>query len=140
MRCLKPNGTAGAGHSHSICRVGKCKTGVDGAPRFQFSNLKIFGKPSCRWTSPLLFNYQLLVSSPLPGCSILMISAPMSPRFMVQNGPAKIRVKSITRIPLKGPLLDISFEGIIYLAGARLRSFLRSSRYASTRFLRNNRN
>ncbi len=48
---------------------------------------------------------QDLVSSPFPGCSILIISAPMSPRFMVQNGPAKILLKSRTLIPLSGPFL-----------------------------------
>src|SRR6266545_5895041 len=42
------------------------------------------------------------VSSPLPGSSILMTSAPMSPKDMAQNGPASTRVRSITRMPWSG--------------------------------------
>src|SRR5262249_42043565 len=42
------------------------------------------------------------VSSPLLGSSILMTSAPMSPRNMEPNGPARIRVKSRTRMPASG--------------------------------------
>src|SRR5216684_8249703 len=43
------------------------------------------------------------VSSPPPGGSILRISAPRSPRLWVANGPARTRVRSITRIPSSGP-------------------------------------
>jgi hypothetical protein len=39
-------------------------------------------------------------SSPWPGSSILMMSAPRSPRICVAAGPAKIREKSNTRMPL----------------------------------------
>src|SRR5436853_5368365 len=42
------------------------------------------------------------VSSPLPGSSTLMISAPMSPRIIEQNGPASTRVRSSTRTPDSG--------------------------------------
>src|SRR5215467_13971356 len=47
---------------------------------------------------------QLRVSSPLSGGSTLITSAPMSPSIMVQSGPARIRVKSTTRMPASGPL------------------------------------
>src|SRR5215468_9541576 len=43
------------------------------------------------------------VSSPLPGSSTLMTSAPMSPRDMAANGPASTRVRSMTRMPASGP-------------------------------------
>ena len=43
-----------------------------------------------------------LVASPFPGVSILIISAPMSPRSMVQKGPESIRVRSTTLIPVRG--------------------------------------
>src|SRR2546427_10612966 len=42
------------------------------------------------------------VSSPLPGSSILITSAPMSPRIIEQKGPASTRVRSSTRIPDSG--------------------------------------
>src|SRR5919106_3843725 len=42
------------------------------------------------------------VSSPLPGSSSLITSAPMSPRIIEQNGPASTRVRSRTRIPVSG--------------------------------------
>src|SRR5262245_36749988 len=42
------------------------------------------------------------VSSPLPGSSTLMISAPMSPRIIEQKGPASTRVRSSTRTPDSG--------------------------------------
>src|SRR3989442_6790558 len=42
------------------------------------------------------------VSSPLPGSSILMTSAPMSPSSIAQYGPARTRVRSRTRIPFSG--------------------------------------
>ncbi len=38
-----------------------------------------------------------------PGASILMTSAPMSPRIWVANGPSTIVVRSITRTPASGP-------------------------------------
>src|SRR5215475_10159333 len=44
------------------------------------------------------------VSSPVPGGSILITSAPMSPSIMVQSGPARMRVRSTTRSPASGPL------------------------------------
>src|SRR5215472_18733943 len=52
--------------------------------------------------SPPTKGGQPRVSSPLPGSSILITSAPMSPRNMDPNGPARIRVKSITRTPARG--------------------------------------
>src|SRR6266850_4713311 len=42
------------------------------------------------------------VSSPLPGSSTLITSAPMSPRIIEQNGPASTRVRSRTRTPASG--------------------------------------
>jgi hypothetical protein len=42
------------------------------------------------------------VCSPSPGGSILMTSAPMSARFMVQNGAAIACVRSITCKPARG--------------------------------------
>src|SRR5262249_54898079 len=47
---------------------------------------------------------QLRVSSPLPGGSTLITSAPMSPSIMVESGPARMRVRSMTRIPASGPV------------------------------------
>ena len=52
--------------------------------------------------SPPTNGGQLRVSSPLPGSSILMTSAPMSARIIEQNGPARTRVKSRTRMPFSG--------------------------------------
>src|SRR5215475_13734627 len=40
--------------------------------------------------------------SPSPGGSILITSAPMSASSMLQNGPARIRVRSTTRTPESG--------------------------------------
>ena len=40
-----------------------------------------------------------LASSPLPGISSLMISAPMSARSMVRKGPARTLLRSRTLIP-----------------------------------------
>src|SRR5262245_3349457 len=42
------------------------------------------------------------VSSPLPGSSILMTSAPMSPKIIEQKGPASTLVRSSTRTPDSG--------------------------------------
>src|SRR5882762_3182739 len=47
---------------------------------------------------------QLRVSSPLPGGSTLITSAPMSPSIMVHKGPARMRVRSSTRTPASAPL------------------------------------
>src|SRR5688572_15730866 len=44
------------------------------------------------------------VSSPAPGGSTLITSAPMSPSICVHNGPASIRVRSSTRSPSSAPL------------------------------------
>src|SRR3954467_2910733 len=46
------------------------------------------------------------VSSPLPGCSILITRAPMSARSIVQYGPDRTRVRSRTVIPWRGPIED----------------------------------
>src|SRR5438128_372160 len=54
--------------------------------------------------SPPANGGQLRVSSPLPGSSSLITSAPMSPSIMAQKGPARTRVRSRTRIPASGPL------------------------------------
>src|SRR5438046_7336872 len=52
--------------------------------------------------SPPAKGGQLRVSSPFPGSSILMTSAPMSPSVIEQNGPARTRVRSRTRMPARG--------------------------------------
>jgi hypothetical protein len=44
-------------------------------------------------------------SSPKVGLSTFITSAPKSARIIVAKGPAKTRVKSRTRIPVKGPLI-----------------------------------
>src|SRR5712691_11886753 len=54
--------------------------------------------------SPSAKGGQPRVSSPLPGSSTLMISAPMSPSDIKQNGPARTRVRSMTRMPARGGL------------------------------------
>ena len=43
------------------------------------------------------------VSSPTPGCSIFIMSAPRSPRTIVAKGPANTREKSAMRRFLKAP-------------------------------------
>src|SRR5271169_1726629 len=45
-----------------------------------------------------------LVSSPAPGRSILITSAPRSPSICAQVGPARTRVRSNTRSPFNGPV------------------------------------
>ena len=45
---------------------------------------------------------QARASSPRPGRSTLMTSAPMSPSVCVQNGPATFWVRSTTTIPSSG--------------------------------------
>src|SRR4029453_17193083 len=52
--------------------------------------------------SPSMKGGQLRVSSPLPGSSILMTSAPMSASVIAQKGPARTRVRSRTRRPDRG--------------------------------------
>src|SRR4029077_5846179 len=52
--------------------------------------------------SPPAKGGQPRVSSPLPGSSILMPSAPMSPSDIEQKGPARTRVRSMTRMPASG--------------------------------------
>src|SRR6266568_5056369 len=52
--------------------------------------------------SPPAKGGQPRVSSPLPGSSTLMISAPMSPSDIAQKGPARTRVRSMTRRPARG--------------------------------------
>src|SRR5499426_3186841 len=52
--------------------------------------------------SPPVKGGQPRVSSPLPGSSTLITSAPMSPRDMAQKGPASTRVRSMTRMPARG--------------------------------------
>ena len=47
-------------------------------------------------------------SSPPSGFSILMTSAPMSPKSMEQNGPAMICVTSMTRTPVSGCTAGLS--------------------------------
>src|SRR4029450_8728766 len=54
--------------------------------------------------SPPTNGGQLRVSSPLPGSSTLMTSAPMSPSILAQKGPARTRVRSRIRTPVSGPL------------------------------------
>src|SRR5215467_8118662 len=62
--------------------------------------------------SPPAKGGQPRVSSPLPGSSTLITSAPMSPRDMAQKGPARTRVRSITRTPARG------VRGFFFGAGA----------------------
>ncbi|CFN74703.1 Uncharacterised protein [Bordetella pertussis] len=51
------------------------------------------------------------MSSPAPGRSILMTSAPRSARFWVHQGPASTRVRSSTRMPVRGAgRCDMSVE------------------------------
>ena len=59
------------------------------------------GAPSCvsRKGGP-----QFLVSSPCPGRSIFRISAPRSASNCVAQGPARIRAKSMTRMPSSAPI------------------------------------
>src|SRR3984893_11195256 len=45
--------------------------------------------------------------SPVPGCSILMISAPRSANWKLQKGPARTLVRSRTRTPSRGS--DMAF-------------------------------
>src|SRR5262249_62103743 len=52
--------------------------------------------------SPPTKGGQPRVSSPLAGSSTLITSAPMSPRNMEPKGPARMRVKSMTRTPARG--------------------------------------
>src|SRR5262245_50557241 len=49
-----------------------------------------------------MYGPQPRVSSPWSGSSILITAAPMAPSINVQKGPATTRVRSRTRIPLKG--------------------------------------
>src|SRR5262245_10376712 len=64
---------------------------------FRFTDMKYVDSPSTT-------GGQLRVSSPFPGSSTLITSAPMSPSIMAQNGPARTRVRSSTRMPVSGPL------------------------------------
>ena len=52
--------------------------------------------------SPPANGGQWRVSSPRPGSSILITSAPMSPSSIEQNGRARMRVRSTTRSPDNG--------------------------------------
>src|SRR5215468_5085942 len=61
----------------------------------RFTDMKYVASPPEKGGQPR-------VSSPLPGSSTLMTSAPMSPSDMEQNGPASTRVRSMTRTPASG--------------------------------------
>src|SRR5882724_2435725 len=65
--------------------------------------------------SPPAKGGQPRVSSPLPGSSTLMTSAPMSPSDIEQNGPARTRVKSMTRMPASGGR-GFLLTGVFFLA------------------------
>src|ERR1700730_13253654 len=67
--------------------------------------------------SPPVKGGQPRVSSPLPGSSTLMTSAPMSPSDIEQNGPASTRVRSMTRMPASGGR-GCRFTGAFFLAVA----------------------
>ncbi|MCY1233470.1 hypothetical protein D9M72_460140 [compost metagenome] len=54
---------------------------------------------------------QVRVSSPAPGRSILITSAPKSARFWAHHGPARTRVRSRTRRWLKAPMAVVSAVG-----------------------------
>src|ERR671935_513807 len=58
----------------------------------RFTDMKYVDSPPANGGQPR-------VSSPLPGSSILITSAPMSPSNIAQYGPARTRVRSRTRIP-----------------------------------------
>ena len=49
------------------------------------------------------------ISSPRSGSSILTTSAPISPRSIVQKGPARVRVKSTTLTFSKADAIGVSF-------------------------------
>ncbi|SOZ23098.1 hypothetical protein CBM2608_A210122 [Cupriavidus taiwanensis] len=53
---------------------------------------------------------QVRVSSPAPGRSILITSAPKSARFWAHHGPARTRVRSRTRRWLKAPMAVFEAE------------------------------
>src|SRR5690349_13877820 len=71
--------------------------------------------------SPCTNGGQPRVSSPLPGSSTLMTSAPMSPSDIVQKGPASTRVMSITRTPESGGRLRREAAGFAARRGAVMR-------------------
>src|SRR6478609_2379816 len=56
------------------------------------------------------------IPSPALGCSILITSAPKSPRIWQASGPARIVDASTTRMPLSGPL-EVVISRIIYDLG-----------------------
>ena len=58
---------------------------------------------------------KLIKFDDLPGCSILMISAPKSPKTIVQYGPARILLKSKILIPSNG-LTEVDKLRIKYLS------------------------
>src|SRR5437899_4233798 len=85
----------------SVCRIRR----PSGALRFKVT-LFLFRLTDMKYVdSPPTNGGQLRVSSPLPGSSSLITSAPMSPSIIVQNGPARTRVRSRTRTPASGALL-----------------------------------
>src|ERR1700722_67085 len=62
---------------------------------------------------------QRRVSSPITQGSSLMTSAPRSPRYWVQSGPARTLVKSSTRVPVIGFIVrprDMLFRRCNYIA------------------------
>src|SRR5206468_6801185 len=87
-----------------------------GALRFKVT-LFLFRLTDMKYVdSPSTNGGQLRVSSPLPGSSTLITSAPMSPSIIAQKGPARTRVRSRTRAPASGPLAcatESSFPGAL---------------------------
>src|SRR5439155_19056366 len=84
----------------SVCRIRR----PSGALRFKVT-LFLFRLTDMKYVdSPPTNGGQLRVSSPLPGSSTLITSAPMSPSIIAQKGPARTRVRSRTRTPASGPL------------------------------------
>src|SRR5688500_18806723 len=88
---------------------------------FRFTDMKYVDSPPANGGQPR-------VSSPLPGSSTLMTSAPMSPSSIAQYGPARTRVRSSTRIPFNGcsagtcppvphPLGKAACDGVDAVAG-----------------------
>src|ERR1700722_18120679 len=63
-------------------------------------------------------------SSPRPGSSILMTSAPRSARFIAQNGPASTRLRSSTRMPASGFSSSMKFLSLSESAPPRTRLLL----------------
>jgi hypothetical protein len=88
-----------------------------------------------------------LVSSPVPGISTLIISAPISLRVMLQNGPAKTLLRSRTLSPFKGGLffsivicgsIEVSLLEFTQYSRGKIDSFFKYHRYKAHTILGGN--